>query len=69
MWSNLCPNPSNVAPDYLAAKLVYKILSYHYFYHPKQGRTMTTIQSFMKRNYKHFNAAVCVDAAEGGSPI
>lgn len=26
---------------------------------------MTTIQSFMKRNYKHFNAAVCVDAAEG----
>ena len=31
----LCPNPTNVAPDYLAAKLVYKILSYHYFYHPK----------------------------------
>ena len=29
----LCPNPTNVAPDYLAAKLVYKILSYHYFYH------------------------------------
>lgn len=28
----LCPNPANVAPDYLAAKLVYKILSYHYFY-------------------------------------
>lgn len=26
---------------------------------------MTTIQSFMKRHYKHFNAAVCVDAAEG----
>lgn len=24
----LCPNPANVAPDYLAAKLVYKILSY-----------------------------------------
>lgn len=23
-----------------------------------------TIRSFMKRNYKHFNAAVCVDAAE-----
>lgn len=30
----LCPSPTNVAPDYLAAKLVYKILSYHYFYHP-----------------------------------
>lgn len=26
---------------------------------------MTTIQSFMKKHYKHFNAAVCVDAAEG----
>lgn len=26
---------------------------------------MTTIRNFMKRNYKHFNAAVCVDAAEG----
>jgi deoxyhypusine synthase len=26
---------------------------------------MTTIQSFMKKNFKHFNAAVCVDAAEG----
>lgn len=31
----LCPSPANVAPDYLAAKLVYKILGYHYFYHPK----------------------------------
>jgi len=30
----LCPSPTNLAPDYLAAKLVYKILSYHYFYHP-----------------------------------
>lgn len=26
----LCPNPSNVAPDYLAAKLVYKLLSYKF---------------------------------------
>lgn len=26
---------------------------------------MNPIQSFMKRHYKHFNAAVCVDAAEG----
>lgn len=26
---------------------------------------MTTIRSFMKKHYKHFNAAVCVDAAEG----
>lgn len=26
----LCPNPANKAPDYLAAKLVYKILSYKY---------------------------------------
>lgn len=24
-----------------------------------------TIQAFMKKHYKHFNAAVCVDAAEG----
>jgi deoxyhypusine synthase len=24
-----------------------------------------TIREFMKKNYKHFNAAVCVDAAEG----
>lgn len=31
----LCPSAENHAPDYLAAKLVYKILSYHYFYHPK----------------------------------
>lgn len=30
----LCPNAENVAPDYLAAKLVYKILSYHFHYHP-----------------------------------
>lgn len=30
----LCPSPANLAPDYLAAKLVYKILSYHYHYHP-----------------------------------
>lgn len=33
----LCPSPTNLAPDYLAAKLVYKILSYQYFYHPKKG--------------------------------
>lgn len=26
----LCPNPSNAAPDYLAAKLVYKMLSYKF---------------------------------------
>lgn len=26
----LCPNPSNHAPDYLAAKLIYKILSYKF---------------------------------------
>ncbi len=26
----LCPNPSNLAPDYLAAKLIYKILSYKF---------------------------------------
>lgn len=26
---------------------------------------MSTIRNFMKRHYKHFNAAVCVDAAEG----
>lgn len=25
---------------------------------------MSTIKEFMKRNYRHFNAAVCVDAAE-----
>lgn len=26
----LCPNPSNLAPDYLAAKLIYKLLSYKF---------------------------------------
>lgn len=26
---------------------------------------MTTIRTFMNRHFKHFNAAVCVDAAEG----
>lgn len=26
----LCPNSSNIAPDYLAAKLIYKMLSYKY---------------------------------------
>lgn len=26
----LCPNPQNIAPDYLAAKLIYKILSYKF---------------------------------------
>lgn len=31
----LCPSSSTIAPDFLAAKLVYKILSYHYFYHPQ----------------------------------
>lgn len=31
----LCPSTENVAPDYLAAKLVYKILSYQFFYHPQ----------------------------------
>lgn len=30
----LCPSSENIAPDYLAAKLVYKILSYHYHFHP-----------------------------------
>lgn len=30
----LCPSPAFHAPDYLAAKLVYKILSYHHLYHP-----------------------------------
>ena len=24
-----------------------------------------TISTFMKKNFKHFNAAVCVDAADG----
>ena len=24
-----------------------------------------TIRTFMKKHFKHFNAAVCVDAAEG----
>ena len=32
----LCPNPSNVAPDYLAAKLLYKMLSYQFHYNPRQ---------------------------------
>jgi agmatinase len=27
----LCPNSANKAPDYLAAKLIYKLLSYKYF--------------------------------------
>lgn len=27
----LCPNPYNVAPDYLAAKLIYKLLSYKFY--------------------------------------
>ena len=26
----LCPNPTNKAPDFLAAKLYYKLLSYKY---------------------------------------
>lgn len=26
----LCPNPTNLAPDYLAAKLIYKMLSYKF---------------------------------------
>lgn len=29
----LCPSLANIAPDYLAAKLVYKILSYHFHFH------------------------------------
>ncbi len=29
----LCPSTANLAPDFLAAKLVYKILSYQHFYH------------------------------------
>ncbi|MBA3239068.1 MAG: agmatinase [Parachlamydiaceae bacterium] len=28
----LCPTPNNIAPDYLAAKLVYKLLSYIFHY-------------------------------------
>ncbi len=27
----LCPNPKNKAPDFLAAKLIYKLLSYKYY--------------------------------------
>jgi len=27
----LCPNPNNKAPDFLAAKLIYKLLSYKYY--------------------------------------
>jgi len=30
----LCPNPQNKAPDFLAAKLLYKILSYKYKFSP-----------------------------------
>ena len=26
----LCPNPTNIAPDYLTAKLIYKLLSYKF---------------------------------------
>ena len=58
----LCPNSTNIAPDYLAAKLVYKIPQLQL---SLSRKIMNFIQSFMKRNYKHFNAAVCVDAAEG----
>lgn len=29
----LCPNPTNLAPDYLAAKLIYKFLSYKFKEH------------------------------------
>lgn len=31
----LCPEPANVAPDFVAAKLAYKILSYHFHYCPE----------------------------------
>lgn len=31
--TELCPQVSNIAPDFLAAKLVYKILSYKFKYH------------------------------------
>jgi agmatinase len=27
----LCPCPCNPAPDYLAAKLIYKLISYQYY--------------------------------------
>ena len=37
-----------------------KFLSFYF-----RSKIMTSIQSFMKRHFKHFNAAVCVDAAEG----
>ncbi len=34
----LCPNPQNKAPDFLASKLIYKILSYKYGNAKKKGR-------------------------------
>lgn len=33
----LCPSPSNKAPDFLAAKLVYKLLSYVFGYSTQKG--------------------------------
>lgn len=33
----LCPSPSNKAPDYLAAKLIYKLLSYVFTYSNQRG--------------------------------
>jgi agmatinase len=34
----LCPRPSDHAPDYLAAKLVYKLLSYKFYPNPQETK-------------------------------
>jgi agmatinase len=37
----LCPNPLNKAPDFMAAKLLYKILSYHFSKEKYESKKVT----------------------------
>lgn len=58
----LAPNPHNPAPNFIAAKLYYKMLAYKFENELKISKTM--IKEFIKDHYKHFNAAALIDASE-----
>ena len=58
----LAPNPHNPAPNFIAAKLYYKMLAYKFENELKIAKNM--IKEFIKDHYKHFNAAALIDASE-----
>ena len=60
------PMPSLTAPDFLVAKLYYKLLSYKFQKSPEAMKDQNSpIRAFMQTHFRHFNSAALVDAAIG----